>query len=387
MNDLFILVGSFCGEDNYDLIRNYFKNNVTVSNSEYERVLMNGFLKNSKKVLMISAPAVGKYPLSCKKMFTKLHSRRKDIIIANYCTFLPFVSCSKYHSLKKELLRIIAQNSNYKITLVVCEAHYPYLRLLKYCKSKLNLKTSLIVPDLPENVGSSKLFLYKILKKRIVRKIYEISNCYTDFFLFFTEKMVSKFCVTNNYLVREGVIDNFFDSKKRISTKINCTYIGKVDEENGISFIFKSAEMLPNFDFYIYGNGNMEDLLKDTKLGNLHYFGFLDPQRVNEKLAEADILLSPRLPKDYTNYSFPSKLLKYISFCKPIVTFKLPCYPESFANCLVYPKEVSAEDFCQAILEAAANLAKFDFNTFFDVCNYLLSENVVKDYLSKLTDF
>ena len=67
-------------------------------------------------------------------------------------------------------------------------------------------------------------------------------------------------------------------------------------------------------------------------------------------MANADILLSLRIPGgDYQKYSFPSKILDYLSFKKPIVTFKLPCYSNSILNYLFIPEEVDANSVLNKI--------------------------------------
>lgn len=385
MSDLFILVGSFCGMENYQLIKSYFKKNLTVSNSEYERILFNGFLKINTKAMMLSAPSVGKFPFSCKRPFTKFLSKDKNIYIANYCTLLGLERDSKYRSLKKAFMRIYHAHRDERITVIGCEAHMPYLKLLKHCKTKLNLSTSLIIPDLPENISSSNNFVYRLAKKLETSNIYKIANNYIDTFLFFTKEMALKFKTRNNYIIREGAIEKFIEGDKQISSRVNCTYVGKTDEENGVLLIYEAAKKLSHIDFEVYGSGNMDTFLFSNKLPNLHYHGFLDPQQVNKKLMEADILLSPRLPKNYTCYSFPSKLLKYVSFCKPVITFKLPCYPELFEECLIYPKDLSVDSFCECISTVANNISLFNKNNVIQICRYLLADRVATDYTSLMS--
>lgn len=383
MSKKIILLGCYCGDENYELIRQYFKKNITVSNSEYEKALFKGFLSNNFDVQMISAPSVGKYPFTCKKIRVSGFKKQERILIANYLTFGPTLFSSKYRSMKKAL-KTITTNKQEDIVVVACEPHLPYLKLLKFAKNKLGCNTSLIVPDLPENIKGSKSIAYRFLKRKLTNKIYKYSNNFADSFLFFTEAMKEKFDLRNKkYLVREGIIEKF-DFSLASNSKTICTYIGKTNEKNGIDLILKLAKEKSDVIFNIYGNGDMDKKIINSQLPNLYYHGFLNPNDIDEKLKNSDILISPRYLRDYTKYSFPSKILKYISVGKPIVTFNLPCYPSSFENILFYPKSCAFSDFVEAF-ERASRCNLNNLSKEIKKCSsYLLAKNVSNDYYSIL---
>lgn len=386
MDKLYVLIGSYCNQNNYSLISSFYKKDLSVSNSEYERVLLKGFCSNHLNVHMISAPSVGKFPSSCRYIRTKGFKSSPLVTVVDYCTLFFLSHISKYIALKKQINYLFKENKDKNIVLIACEPHIPYMKACKYAKRKYKCKTSLIVPDLPENVKDKGLLLYRLIKNRKTLLSYEIGNKYFDSYLFFTNKMVSSFNVENKkYLVREGIVEHFnFDCSNKKSKNTICTYIGKTNEKNGISVICEAAKQLKEFEFHIYGNGDMDDILRETHIDNLFYHGFIAPQSIDDVLLDSDILLSPRYPREYTSVSFPSKILKYISFGKPIVTYKLPCYPKAFDNFLLYPGDQSVQSFIECIQKAKT--IRIDYESLANQCSYLLYDNLVKDYLTILDD-
>lgn len=136
---------------------------------------------------------------------------------------------------------------------------------------------------------------------------------------------------------------------------IRCVFIGKTDKRNGIPLILEASKIAPpHYVFDIYGSGDMDEILHELNSPNIHYHGFLEPSKMAEALARADIVLSPRKAEGkYIYYSFPSKLFDYILYDKKIVTYWLPCYFNDLDEVLFYPSEYNAPSFLAAIEKAA----------------------------------
>ena len=98
-------------------------------------------------------------------------------------------------------------------------------------------------------------------------------------------------------------------------------------------------------------------------------------------MEDIDIFLSPRFPEgNYINYSFPSKILDYIAFFKPIITYKIPCYDEKLDEILIYPKDLSIESFVSSIKEAIGTTV--DKDKFISYLEKIDSHNIVSDILN-----
>lgn len=378
MENLFIFIGCYPGVNAYETLKTkYFKKNISVSNSEYERMLFNEF-KKTENCIFVSAPAVGRYPITCKKIRYKKFISEEQIVDCNFWTLIGINNISKSCALKSAIKKQIKVHKDKKIFVIACEAHKPYLSTLKIAKKK-GCTTMLIVPDSPNSMSFSNNLVYKIFKKRNVDSIKKLSRKYSDCFLYFTDGIRRDFLINKPYLIREGVLSDI-KLMNDSNYKKKCVYIGKTDIRNGIDFIIQSAKKLPDFTFDIYGSGNYDSVLKTINIKNINFHGFINPNEIDNVLKNADILLSPRTyDKSYTALSFPSKVLKYISYSKPIVTFKLPCYTQNFDNVLVYPNNESVKSFILAIKKAADMSNEKCYSNIVENLSYLKSSELVKD--------
>ena len=197
-NKLYVFLGTYCELIDYAILeKKYYKSDISVSNSEFERMLFQGFLNIGCESIMLSAPSVGMWPISCKKILFNEKHRNKNYITCPHLTIYGIKNFSKSISLKKAFIKIVKENLNKEIVVVGCEAHKPYLKILKYAKTKYKFKTCLIVPDLPDNMISSKNRIYTFFKKINVKNIYKLTNKYVDCFYFFTPTMCESFDLSN----------------------------------------------------------------------------------------------------------------------------------------------------------------------------------------------
>ena len=383
---LYIFVGVYCKSFDYDyLSKKYYKKNISVSNSEYERMLFNEFVKQGKQVFMLSAPNVGRWPTSCKRLFFAGSKESQSEFVCNYCTLFGFANFSKSLSLVSNFRKIVEKNKDKRIVVIACEAHKPYLNVLKIAKKKYGLETSLIVPDLPEDMIYSDSVIYKYLKKRNVKDIYLLADKYVDSFYFFTDTIRDKFLMgkVKPFVVHKGLIEDI-SYQKTNHKRPQCLYAGKTDERNGVALIVEAAKSLPDFDFNIYGSGNLDDSLKNIKGKNVKYHGFISPVQIEQLLLDSDILLSPRLPASFTSNSFPSKIMKYLSCSKPIVTFYLDCYGEDFDSVLFFPNTCDSSGLITTINKAKDFINKKYTESQLEHLSKHLVGNVVADYINML---
>ena len=62
----------------------------------------------------------------------------------------------------------------------------------------------------------------------------------------------------------------------------------------------------------------------------IHFGGVIPLSEVIEKEIQATILINPRpVDQEFTKYSFPSKIMEYMSSGTPVLTTKLPVYQKS----------------------------------------------------------
>ena len=335
---------------------NFIKKETSVSNNVFERKLFDGFLQSqcSNDFIFLSAPSVGWFPFNCKKLMIKGFSNTNHYTSVNYLATYVGSTFSKTKSLTKAIAKVIKQIdlNEYEICLILNELHLPYLKCAEYLKKRMpNVTTIQLVPDLPEFNNRSNHFLYKCLKKINCRKINKLRIRFIDKYVLFSKPMVDYLKLTHkkNWIVNEGIkTDEVVSSCLLTDNKKHIVFIGKIDKRNGVDIILKTADLFKERDdvvFDFYGIGASDSAFSNFSLdrSNVIVHGFLNPSEVAATLSSASVLLSPRHSnEEYTKYSFPSKIFDYLSSYKPIVTFKLDCYPHELDKILFYPKDASA---------------------------------------------
>ncbi len=116
-------------------------------------------------------------------------------------------------------------------------------------------------------------------------------------------------------------VEDFSESNKKI-----FLYTGKIRKENGVELMINAFKMLNDNDvrLIITGNGNYEGFLSSVSSDDrIEYKGLVRKEELESLYREATVLLNPRLSiYEENNNNFPSKLLEYLSYGKPIITTK-----------------------------------------------------------------
>lgn len=376
----YIIVGCmYLPQDEQYIKTKYIKKETSVSNNVFERKLFSGFLKtvNPDNVRFISAPSVGWFPRNCKKLKMEGFSKTTNYTSVEYTTGYFGSVFSKRRALIKEAKRIIKDIdfTKFKVCLLINELHLPYLECVKIVKKTFGLDNSVVVqlvPDLPEFNNRSKWFFYKWAKRINCGKIHNIRKKYVDKYVLFSKPMITYLGLTNenSYIVNEGIasldiptgIIPSNDNKKHI------VFIGKIDERNGVELIADVADKFIDekdivFDFYGISASQGADKNTIVSHQNIIMHGFTSPSSIPSILRSASVLLSPRFStEEYTKYSFPSKIFDYLSAHKPIVSFKLDCYPKELDALIIYPHKENKEALFESIKLAMSNDYHFDIN-------------------------
>lgn len=363
---IILMIGQyFLDKDENYIISKYFKNSNSVSNALYEKKLISGFktvITEETYFIFLSAPAVGWWPINSKKLFVNNFSENDFVKTTSYCAIFGLCNFFKTRALINKIRSILGTlEVDIPIHVICSEAHKPYLECVKYLKqNKKQVFSTLIVPDLPDDMFKSKNIIYKLFKKRDVKNIYKYCNLYIDSFVTLTDEINNKININKKpFLISQGIISKHNDcdcGTLKPSFPKHCVFVGKTDKRNGIEILIEAAKLIDGNKIIIdiYGSGDADPILKKINSRSIVFHGFLAPSFVYDVLKKADILLSTRLPDDgYTNFSFPSKIFDYLSLYKPIITYKLPCYFPSLDKILIYPKNTTPECLAETINDAA----------------------------------
>jgi glycosyltransferase involved in cell wall biosynthesis len=107
-------------------------------------------------------------------------------------------------------------------------------------------------------------------------------------------------------------------------------YAGTIGGHAGVLHLIKAFKQIKNSDIELWlcGKGNDHDikkLLYEDK--RIKFFGYISKKRLEKLCHEADIFVNPR-PSIGNETNFPSKILLYLSFKKPIISTRSGLSPK-----------------------------------------------------------
>ena len=377
---------------NLDFLRTNDKNSLLVSSDLYQKSLIKGLKENGIRVNSISLPFIGAFPNKFKKI--NIPSYKDD-----ESTYLGFNNIwgirniSRYLKLKKYLRKNIKNiNTN---NVLIYSAHTPFVKVAKLIKKyNKNADICLIVPDLPQymNLNKKKSFIYRIFKKIDINSFNKQIK-YIDRFVFFTKYMndfINKY--NRPYIVIEAIPSNSNNEFKILNNKKKkIVYAGTTNEAYGIIDLIKAFKIInnPNYELDIYGTGDVDNILKEesNKNKNINYYGLISKDVINSVINNADVLVNPRSNKfEYTKYSFPSKIIEYISTGRPVVCYKLDGIPNEYDDVLFYTSDDSINALAMKLKEVL-NLSNNELNKIFEKSKKLIDSKKPSLSAKKLINF
>jgi glycosyltransferase involved in cell wall biosynthesis len=121
----------------------------------------------------------------------------------------------------------------------------------------------------------------------------------------------------------------------RAMNKTILVYVGSLNPQDGVDYLIRALRHLlhelkrDDFHCLIIGSG---DSLQDLRLladhakldGHLEFTGYISDEELQRTLAAADICMDPDPASPLNNVSTWIKVMEYMAYAKPIVSFDLP---------------------------------------------------------------
>ncbi|MHB0755256.1 glycosyltransferase [Polaribacter sp. M15] len=133
-------------------------------------------------------------------------------------------------------------------------------------------------------------------------------------------------------------------------------YAGKMAEYGGLNVLLDAIQQIdnPNVIFKFYGKGTNAKLMElAEKDKRIYVGGFVTDEELHDVCENAFAFLSPRDNKHQgTKMIFPSKILFYLKYQKPVLSSLLPGMSPDYKDVLVEPTDDSANAWAAKIKEA-----------------------------------
>lgn len=137
-------------------------------------------------------------------------------------------------------------------------------------------------------------------------------------------------------------------------------YVGVMGTQDGVDYLVRALHHLvyaldrPDVRCYLLGRGDavprLKSMVEELDLSDHVVFtGWVDRAEVNRYIGAADICVAPEPSDPYNDRSTAIKVMEYMSFGKPIVSFDLPEHRFSAQGAALYARPNDELDYAQKI--------------------------------------
>lgn len=349
--DVVFLGGLFPKEKEEEILKNS-KGNIQNAANNLQWEIVKGLDANlNQPVRIINSLYIGSFPKRYRKIkidtynFTHTFQNSKDINIG-FFNLTGIKKFSKYFSVRPYLKEWALSESNNRKVIIAYAMSSTITQLLRFVKELNNdIITCLVVPDLPQymNLLSNKNSVYSFLKKVDISLI-NSNMKYIDSYVLLTEYMRQALNINSPSVVVEGISTNLFEKVSPIPIEEEIKtilYSGGLIEKYGILDLVSAFKKLKGdkYRLIICGSGEAEDFIRKESRSDkrIVYKGLLKREEVLQLQKSSTVLVNPRPNnEEYTKYSFPSKIMEYMSSGRPVIAYKLDGIPEEYYD-YIYP--------------------------------------------------
>ena len=367
---MYIFIGLIYPEEERERILKNSKVGLESAANNYQWALIKGmFIVNGERLKILNSIPMGTYPKYNKILFEKgrtVQAEEAEIISFSYLNLPLIKQIMREKSIYKALKNIL-NNTTEQVNVIVYSLYNPYLKALAKLKRKFkNLNYTLVVTDLPGNLGlESSEWLRRALNRLLGKNSLEISS-FADAYILLTEQMKEPLRVGDKpYTIIEGIYgtESSLREEYKKGDKPVILYTGALEKTLGLDVLLEAFERLPENAARLclagYG-GYLEEIKACAKKNeNIEYLGYLSKEEVTDLQNSAAILVNPRSQEEeFVKYSFPSKTMEYLATGVPVVMNRLPGIPKEYEEHIFYTENSTAK----ALAEAITNVLNIDDN-------------------------
>lgn len=181
------------------------------------------------------------------------------------------------------------------------------------------------------------------------------------------------------------------DISSNVKNKI-FVYAGKMESYGGIERIINSIENMPSelddITFEFYGKGSSRKLIElSNRDERVKLKGFVSELDLEKAFQKATAFLSPLdLSIEDNRMVFPSKIMNYLRYKKPIIASKSAGIGKEYEGVLFFVSENGSDSWGNMILKIAS-YEESDFKIVAEKSRVLLQQKTWDNQVGKLLDF
>ena len=384
---MYYILGTLINEANDQELVDCVKYNDPAAN-HYQKSLYNGLVENDQNVGICSYKTVSSgYYSNQRTVLKKYGSLKNDVVIKRKSYLRNFVE--QIFFFYGKLIRKVTSSD----ILFVYSLDSSRLLAAQLLKKVCNVRTCVVVTDLPLYMSAKKSLLYKFLKgvnNLLINGALKKMDC----FILLSKHMREQLPINNKpFLIVEGMylplpnvdVANRNDAKKKI-----VLYSGAVSQRYGVRNLVDAFCALGEigYDLWICGNGDQELIDYMLTKNNVKYLGVLPYEDVVRLQKEAQLLVNPRTPEgEYVKYSFPSKTMEYFASGTPVLMYELPGIPEEYYDFCYSLKDESIEALTTKLQEVL-NMDEHNLNQMGQKAQeFIIKQKLAKSQCSRILKF
>ena len=354
-----LFIGVYADDETISYVNKHSKKegSVSIAAIKYTRLIGEGIKEDiGEKSTNLFLVPIGMFPTS--KLFLWFPKKKngnvyipfinvlviKQIMIATYLFYFSMMWCFKNRGDEKRVV-------------IFSFLYLPFLIGIAPVKLMKNIFITTFVPDMPEyefSYSKTKFSFKKVLVPLYIGLCKKIVSI-TDYFVFITKYMIDSYS-KKPYSIIEGFTDSKIkkDVKVEYSNKKAIMYAGALFEKFGVKLLINAfIEIKGDYELWLFGNGDMENEIKmfseiDSRI---KYFGNRPNDEILDFEKKAKLLVNPRFTNnEFTKYSFPSKLMEYMSSGTPVLTTKLLGIPDDYFDKMFYIESETVEGVKKSML-------------------------------------
>ncbi|WP_270305496.1 glycosyltransferase [Terrisporobacter petrolearius] len=333
----------------------------SVSTHNFNINLLNGLRKNlGNDLTIINTEKLASFP-NYRKVLIK-STREMNDKIGMYFNIgkinLPILKdIIEYFKLKRQLEKWIKFNTNDAMYICAYGRRLSHvLAINKMKKIYPEITTCMALADLSGNLAC-KTASYGRVKDQIANMLLDFQIKQSkkfDSFVLLTKQMYEYLKLNNKpFTIIEGIystdlINSDININENTSEKKIIAYSGILSSQYNVDNLLDVFELIQdsNYQLWLFGDGDLKSkIVEKSKSDNrIKFFGYVDNKSLKEHLNKATVLINPRQNiGEYTKYSFPSKVIEYLTLKKPVIGYKLDGIPDEYDKYIFYPNDNTVE--------------------------------------------